>query len=239
MGVIYAIRRKIRLNARELKKSFLKTFAPTVWKETNELSFWEKLRNVEGGFSNNHYEHFYTKHFSRQKSFYKDKVLLDIGCGPLGSLEWASNAKRRMGVDPLSNEYLKLGAAEHQMEYINAPSEKIPLNNEFCDVVFSFNSLDHVENIEKTIKEIKRVVKSKGYFFLIVEINHPPRDCEPHSLDANRLISSLKPEFICEDLRVYKPVKKGIYASIRENVLFSDPMTTREEGILSAVFIKN
>jgi ubiquinone/menaquinone biosynthesis C-methylase UbiE len=236
MGLIYATRRKIRLFYKKFKNSLVKIVVPVYWKELNELKFWKKLRNIKDGFSNGHYEHFFTKHFDKEISYYNDKVLLDIGCGPLGSLEWAFNAKRRIGLDPLADEYLKLGATEHQMEYMNASSEKIPLNNDACDVVFSFNSLDHVDNIEKTIKEIKRVVRPNGFFLLIVEVNHRPTDCEPHTLTAKGLIESLAPEFTYESLKAYKAIHKGMYASIRENCVYADSLNNEEVAFLSAIF---
>jgi hypothetical protein len=68
------------------------------------------------------------------------------------SLEWPSTASRRLGLDPLAKEYLKLGANQHQMEYIDSVSEIIPLKDSECDAVFSFNSLGHGKDVGQTIK---------------------------------------------------------------------------------------
>ena len=121
-------------------------FFPTCWKEFNELNYWKKRKKEEGILSNNHFEYFYTTHFELDRCYYENKVILDIGCGPRGSLEWATMASRPIGLDPLANEYLCLGARQHRMEYVDAPSENIPLNDAECDAVFSFNSLDHVRS---------------------------------------------------------------------------------------------
>jgi len=56
-------------------------------------------------------------------------VALDIGCGPRGSLEWADMTKERYGLDPLANEYLKLGADKHKMKYVASGAEKIPFED--------------------------------------------------------------------------------------------------------------
>ena len=229
------IKRLLQL-PKNLYERFLKRFFPVYWKETNELKYWKRVRNKEGILSNDHYVHFYTGHFGLDGSYYTNKVILDIGCGPRGSLEWAGTASRRIGLDPLANEYRKLGAKHHQMEYIDAPSEKIPLNDSECDAVFSFNSLDHVENIDLTIKEIKRVTRPDGIFLLLVEVNHPPTDTEPHDLKLEKIINSLSPEFECESLQVYKPVFHGMYQSILADVKISDPQNTQEVGYLSAKF---
>lgn len=208
---------------------------PTAWKQANELHYWRRRKNTEGILSNAHYKHFYTTHFGLAESFYENKVILDIGCGPRGSLEWADMASRRIGLDPLAAEYRKLGADLHQMEYISSPAETIPLGDSACDVVFSFNSLDHVESVERVVAEIKRIVRVGGLFLLLVEINHPPTSCEPHELNPGELLRLLEPEFICGELRVYEPVAPGIYESIQANVKRDDPFRS-EKGFMSASF---
>jgi ubiquinone/menaquinone biosynthesis C-methylase UbiE len=223
---------------RDIISSIARMISPSRWKEFNELNYWEGRKKAEGVLSNLHYEHFYTTHFGLDKSFYRDKVILDIGCGPRGSLEWASMALRRIGLDPLAKEYLRLGGHSHRMEYIDAPSEKIPLKDAECDAVFSFNSLDHVEDVEKTLREIKRVTRPGGILLLLVEVNHPPTDCEPHKLTPGKLVDSLKTEFDCQCLRIYKPVSQGMYQSILADKQLSNPENTSELGYLSAKFIR-
>ena len=124
------------------------------------------------------------------------------------------------------------------MEYIDSPSENIPIKDAECDVVFSFNSLDHVDDVEQTLGEIKRITRQGGLFLLLVEGNHPPTDSEPHQLTPKRLIQSLKPEFICESLRVYRPVANGTYESILADDRFSQPEDTKEVGYISARYVR-
>lgn len=175
---------------------------PVHWKEINELNYWKNRKRVEGSLSNSHYKYFYTTHFGFDDSFFNGKFILDIGCGPRGSLEWASMASRRIGLDPLAKEYLRLGARYHQMEYLDGVAENIPIEKGKCDVVFSFNSLDHVEDVGRVLNEIKRITHSGGYFLLLVEVNHPPTDCEPHELHPQSIIRLLEPEFACENFRL-------------------------------------
>ena len=222
-----------------LISKIFKKFSPVRWKEFNELNYWKYRKKIEGVFSNKHYEYFYTTHFGLDISYYKNMTILDIGCGPRGSLEWASSAFLRIGLDPLAREYLHLGINKQLMEYIAAYSESIPLKEEVCHAVFSFNSLDHVVSIEKTIMEIKRVVRPGGIFLLIVEVNHSPTVCEPHKLNPTDLIRFLKPEFYCEQLQVYAPGANGIYDSILADKKLPNPVNTNEKGYLSAKFIKS
>lgn len=213
-------------------------FAPVRWKEFHELAYWRGRKKAEGSLSNVHYRHFYTEHFGLSDEFYRGKVILDVGCGPRGSLEWAAMAGRRIGVDPLAREYLRLGADRHQMEYLCAPAEKIPLGDAECDVVFSFNSLDHVENVERTLAEIKRVVRPGGLFLLLVEVNHAPTQCEPHALAPRTVVEALRPEFSCENLQVYRRLDGGMYHSVLAGELFPNPADTTEVGYMSAKFVR-
>lgn len=212
---------------------------PVKWKELKELSYWKKIKKIEGTLSNSHYEYFYTSHFGFEKPFYNDKILLDLGCGPRGSLEWAKNAERRIGLDPLALEYLKLGADKQKMEYIASGSERIPLNDGACDAIFSFNSLDHVENIQETIQEIKRCVAPGGIFLLLVEVNHPSTACEPHNLTPKNLVDSLRPEFKAENVQVFKPEGAGMYDSIKLGNTFEDPLNCHDTGYFSAIFVRS
>lgn len=78
-------------------------------KEYEELKYWKRKEKVEKTLSNQHYFPIFTEMFGLGYEFYAGKSIVDIGCGPRGSLEWANNASSRVGYDPLAKEYLKLG----------------------------------------------------------------------------------------------------------------------------------
>src|SRR5579864_1254534 len=85
------------------------------YKHSEEMDFWKKKYLESNGiFSNAHYEHFYTSYFGIDAEEYKGRAILDIGCGPRGSLEWADQAKERIGLDPLVKQYRKLGIGAHR-----------------------------------------------------------------------------------------------------------------------------
>ena len=79
-------------------------------KKVGEFSYWSTQKDNEGEFQNSWFERFYTSHFGLTVEDYAGKRVLDVGCGPRGSLEWATTALERVGVDPLADEYLRLGA---------------------------------------------------------------------------------------------------------------------------------
>ena len=73
--------------------------------------------------------------FGLTKKDYHDKTILDIGCGPRGSLEWLEDASLRCGLDPLAHNYCKLGVLNHSMIYINSIAEKIIYAFFKCNII--------------------------------------------------------------------------------------------------------
>lgn len=190
---------------------------PEQYKQRHELRFWRQRYEVEGHtLANDHYEKYYTSFFGIDRSFYRGRRLIDIGCGPRGSLEWADMAAECIGLDTLANEYLKLGADRHRMRYVNAPCESIPFPAGYFDAAFAFNSLDHVRDTAGSVAEIKRIVRPGGLCLLITEINHEPTPTEPQSLSWD-VLDLFAPEFQLvwwkafeiDDARVYEAIDQG------------------------------
>ncbi|AUB60321.1 hypothetical protein BK009_06250 [Methanobacterium subterraneum] len=225
----------------ELKKIFRKdelieNYDNNSIKGESELHYWLKTKENEGNLSNDHYEYFYTTFFGLDKDYFNGKKILDIGCGPRGSLEWADMAKERIGLDPLADDYVELGTDKHNMNYVSSGSEHIPFFDNYFDVVCSFNSLDHVDNLEKSISEIKRVLKVGGLFLLLTDVNHEPTECEPISFSFN-ITEKFKP-FKVLDERHYEKSENGLYQSIHVNVPYDHDNAEKRYGILAVKFKK-
>jgi SAM-dependent methyltransferase len=210
---------------------------PKQFKEKHELEYWEATRAAEGKLSNDHYVAFYTTHFGLEPSFYEGKRVLDVGCGPRGSLEWASMAAERVGLDPLADEYLKLGAAAHAMRYVCAPSEAMPFSDGHFDVVCSFNSLDHVEDVGRTVREICRVLKPGGVFLLLTDVDHEPTPTEPISFSFD-IVDSFVPPLQIVEVRRFEKRADGLYQSLDQAVPYDDADKSRRYGILSAKLLR-
>jgi ubiquinone/menaquinone biosynthesis C-methylase UbiE len=201
-------------------------------KEFFELGYWKIVKLLSKNLNNNsHYKYFYTVNFSLTEEFYTDKRILDIGCGPRGSLEWAEMAKERIGLDPLAEQYLKMGAKDHKMTYIKAYVENIPFPDNYFDVICSFNSLDHVDNLESACKEIKRTLKNNGLFLLMVDIHTMPTLTEPQTMNWN-FINEHFPEF---ELLDEKHLERTETFKIYTNVRNSKPVNnSSSKGVLTA-----
>lgn len=207
-------------------------------KERAELAFWhEYLQPIIGDSlqlqkHRQHYEFFATKFFGLSRDHYKETRILDVGCGPLGSLEWADMASERVGLDPLAPIYLGLSSCPHKMKYCQGSAENIPFEDSHFDKVFLFNSLDHVDHVDRAVNEVKRVLKPKGEILLIVEINHQPSSTEPHSFDER--VCNLFSPFVAVDKRLFGIIDQySLYKSIEENT----PYSPSNPGMLTARMI--
>ena len=88
----------------------------------------------------------------------KSNKLLDVGCGTgLTTSPWRC---KKYGIDPAEN-LLKKARLKDKIIYKKAVAEKLPFKNNFFDIVISITAIQNFDNIEKALKEIKRVGKNK------------------------------------------------------------------------------
>jgi ubiquinone/menaquinone biosynthesis C-methylase UbiE len=224
------------MTVRQIAIAAIQCFPPLsrALKHSKELQFWQARKKAEGTLSSEQYEFFYTVAFGLARAFYVGQRILDIGCGPRGSLEWADGASERIGLDPLVPNYRKLGIDRHKMSYCAAPSERIPYADGYFDVVASINSLDHVDDVNQTAKEIGRVTKAGGLFLLAVEVNHRKRICEPHDFDFS-LVQKFRPAFAVAKEEHLEHDPTGLRASIQNG----RPYSGNGSGVLLAMFRRN
>ena len=95
--------------------------------------------------------------------------LLDIGCGTGITTElWEC---KRYGVDP-AKKLLARARQKDKIEYKLAPAEKIPYPDSYFDVVISITAIQNFKDIEKGLREIKRIGKNK---FVLSFLKKSPR----------------------------------------------------------------
>lgn len=206
-------------------------------KRVMELLYWLSVKVKDRRLANHHYAYFYTDHFGLPLAFYDGRRILDIGCGPRGSLEWADRAAERVGLDPLADHYKKLGAARHRMRYLAVGAESIPFADGHFDVVCSFNSLDHVDSLDRVIAEIGRVVKPGGLFLLITDVNHAPTLTEPLSFSWD-IVHRFIPPLELVTARRFEKNEAGVYQSLFRGTAYDEANHALRYGILSACFRK-
>ncbi|MBN2521440.1 MAG: class I SAM-dependent methyltransferase [Bacteroidales bacterium] len=226
MCIIYSIKRLIN-------KIFISLFPPSIFKLHFEYFYWRFKRIFVKKFSNIHFKHFFPEYFNLDYEFYNNKRILDIGCGPRGSLEWADNSEIRIGLDPLVKKYKNFGIEKHKMTYIEGVAERIPFKDNFFDIISSFNSFDHFDDINKALFEIIRILKPNGLFLLIVDFRNYPRICEP-SLLTNQFLEMVKSYFQFHQINKIKGNR--MYKSLRRNI--TNKNNKEKDVIISAIFQK-
>jgi SAM-dependent methyltransferase len=229
----YSFPRRVVGKLKRITSATLDRIFPNRKKYDHAYAFFEGKRKIEGQLRNQHYEYFYTEFFGLSVDYFAGKSILDIGCGPRGSLEWASNAARKVGLDPLVKRYKKLGIEKHSMEYVVGTAEKIPFADCEFNVITVFNALDHVEHLEKSLHEIGRVLKTDGDFLLIVELNHLPTITEPVTLPTD-FIESLVPAFTLVSKRKFEIGDHNIYRQLRENNVYDEANSVDRPIIVAA-----
>ncbi len=206
-------------------------------KNKSELLYWKIVRLFDNSLSNQHYQKYFTHYFGLTEQDYKSKKILDIGCGPRGSLEWCNNSDIAIGLDPLADKYKELNSNFSVMKLVKANAEFIPFKDFAFDIVTSFNSLDHVDEVDKTIFEIKRVTKKGGLFLLITDCCHKATLTEPQNFGWE-IVEKFYPEFQTIEGKKLEKLGKKIYSSLERNLDYDFNDNKKRYGLLVAELIR-
>ena len=181
------------------------------------LRYWRKSYKKEGSqFNNRHYRKLMLAMAGeKDDSFTSGKVIADFGCGPRGSLLWANSAKERIGIDVLTDAYVKRFKLRNQpMIYVQSTEYHIPMQDDSVDILFTMNAMDHIDNFDVICKEVTRIIKPGGYFIGSFNLDEPPTETEPQTLTEE--IVKL---YLLNYLRIesYRIANKGPDGSIYAN----------------------
>ncbi len=137
----------------------------------------------------------YVEHIARYlfaMQFVKEKVVLDIASGSGYGSEILVNegkAKKVIGID-ISKEAIKYAQEKYgskKIEFLQGDCRDIPLKDKSVDAVVSFETIEHIEEHEQFMKEIRRVLRKTG----VVVISTPntsvyPKGNEFHKKELSR-----------------------------------------------------
>jgi ubiquinone/menaquinone biosynthesis C-methylase UbiE len=102
--------------------------------------------------------------------YFKQKEILEIGCGPSGIINFIPRNNLKIGVDPLILKYREKLVIKSNTNFLLSVSEFLPFKNNSVNILFAINMLDHCQNPIKVIREIRRIIKKDGVFILNLNI---------------------------------------------------------------------
>lgn len=126
-------------------------------------------------------------------------TLLDIGCGDGVFISLLKDVQT-FGID-LSRTALKKAVASCKNGvFLQARAEALPFRNSCLNYITCLGSLEHFQNYEMALSEIKRVIKPKGKLLILVPnlwfISHPLKEIcyflAPHRSQPIERAASLK-----------------------------------------------
>jgi len=107
--------------------------------------------------------------YALASKFIKDKIVLDIASGEgYGSNLLSKNASFVFGVDidKTSIEYARLKYKSENIEFLVGNTSAIPLENNSVDIVISFETVEHHNEHDEMMAEIKRVLRPSGMLII-------------------------------------------------------------------------
>ncbi|RLW69668.1 MAG: hypothetical protein B6D68_01770 [spirochete symbiont of Stewartia floridana] len=105
-----------------------------------------------------------------------DAVIVDVGCGTGAALRHVACRVpdgTLIGTDPTPRmvEIARERAASHpegaRIDFREGPAEKLPVDDASADIVLAFDSIDHWQNQERGLAEIRRVLKPGGQLAVV------------------------------------------------------------------------
>lgn len=114
----------------------------------------------------------YGEHIARYNSVKKlveGKIVVDVASGTgYGTKIMSFHASKVIGIDNSKSaiEYSKRHHFSEKIEYLVGDALKLPLDSSSVDVVVSFETIEHLPDQKKFIKEVKRILKPDGIFIV-------------------------------------------------------------------------
>lgn len=109
-------------------------------------------------------------------------AVVDIGCGTGATLRRAADFVTEgvlIGIDPvprmleIAREKTAAHPAGKRVEFRPGSAENIPIDDDFADYVFAFDSFDHWRDKESGLAEVCRVLGPDGRFVVVKDFDLP------------------------------------------------------------------
>lgn len=145
----------------------------TFWEETKQLEYAAKM-GIEALVILGKYPYY----------DFKVKSIIDVGGGPISMLLKAKEKGDYTVVDPCDYpDWCMARYKESGVTYIKEMGEKLPLDKKY-DLALCYNVLQHVENPELIIQNMRKVAKE---IRICDWVNTPAMPGHPHTLREEKL----------------------------------------------------
>jgi ubiquinone/menaquinone biosynthesis C-methylase UbiE len=111
---------------------------------------------------------------SKNKFYFKNKIILDSGCGPGRYMESLLKYKPKeiIGIDS-GSDIIKSNKIrfknKKKLKFINSKFDKLKFKDEVFDLIISAGVLHHTKtSLSSMIKDHSRVLKKNGHFFVFI-----------------------------------------------------------------------
>lgn len=98
-------------------------------------------------------------------NYVKNKIVLDIACGEgYGSFLISNKSKQVYGVD-INEETIQFASQKYKnnnLTFLKGSTSKIPLEDNVVEVIISFETIEHHDEHDQMMLEMKRVLKPDG-----------------------------------------------------------------------------
>jgi len=121
-----------------------------------------------------HIHHFFGVSLEQMRALLQGRIIMELGCFVGGSAVAHAEAygvTRMLGVDieDVFLEAARLFTAnrEGQFEFVKGRGESLPLPSESCDAILTQDTLEHVNDVDATLRESFRVLRPGGLMFCV------------------------------------------------------------------------
>lgn len=105
----------------------------------------------------------------KSKINFNDASVLEIGCGNGRMTQFIGNNFKKIYAIDISSHMIALAQQRLEnfsnIEFLVSDGDKLPIQNNIADLVFSYIVFQHfpnIEMVEENLKEVKRVLKNEG-----------------------------------------------------------------------------
>ncbi|MFH1452225.1 MAG: class I SAM-dependent methyltransferase [archaeon] len=137
------------------------------WKKAQiaEKQFWNNPKEDISVHKNPNYPS-YLKILENHKIETKGKTNLDIGCGAFGIVDMING--KNYAIDPLMNHFVSKFKLKSKVKRIQSKGENLPFLDNYFDIIFCINALDHTDKPHDVLDESRRCLKTGGTYFLVL-----------------------------------------------------------------------